>query len=145
MSLIELTELPGPDKNSEVRWHPLVRVGRVIPFGYKQDPDDPDIILPIESELELLQIAKKHLKQYASRDVAAWLSAQSGRSISHVGLLKRVKIEKNRKRSATIYRQLAERYEKALKKAEELEKARVGGSGTYSTSDGTSTGEASGS
>ena len=139
MSLIEITELPGPDKNSEVKWHPLVRVGRVVPFGYKQDPNDPDIILPIEHELELLQEAKKHLKKYASRDVAAWLSTKSGRSISHVGLLKRVKIEKNRKRSVTIYRQLAERYEKALKKVEALEKARIGGSGTYTTVDDTST------
>lgn len=142
MSLIEITELPGPDKNSEVKWHPLVRVGRVVPFGYKQDPNDPDIILPIEHELELLQEAKKHLKKYASRDVAAWLSTKSGRSISHVGLLKRVKIEKNRKRSVTIYRQLAERYEKALKKVEALEKARIGGSGTYTYSDDTSTSEA---
>ena len=142
MSLIEITELPGPDKNSEVKWHPLVRVGRVVPFGYKQDPNDPDIILPIEHELELLQEAKKHLKKYASRDVAAWLSTKSGRSISHVGLLKRVKIEKNRKRSVTIYRQLAERYEKALKKVEALEKARIGGSGTYTCSDDTSTSEA---
>lgn len=143
MSLIEITELPGPDKNSEVKWHPLVRVGRVVPFGYKQDPNDPDIILPIEHELELLQEAKKHLKKYASRDVAAWLSTKSGRSISHVGLLKRVKIEKNRKRSVTIYRQLAERYEKALKKVEALEKARIGGSGTYTTVDDTCTSEAS--
>lgn len=142
MSLIEITELPGPDKNSEVKWHPLVRVGRVVPFGYKQDPNDPDIILPIEHELELLQEAKKHLKKYASRDVAAWLSTKSGRSISHVGLLKRVKIEKNRKRSVTIYRQLAERYEKALKKVEALEKARIGGSGTYTTGNDTSTSEA---
>ena len=28
-------------------WKPVVRVGRVIPFGYKQDENDRDILLPI--------------------------------------------------------------------------------------------------
>ena len=46
--------LPKPDIVSGKRvWYPVVRVGRVVPFGYKQDPDDKDILLPIQSELEL--------------------------------------------------------------------------------------------
>lgn len=139
MNLSETWELPGPDRGSEIKWHPVVRVGRVVPFGYMQDPNDPDIILPIERELELLEEAKKHLKKYSSREVAAWLSTQSGRSISHVGLLKRVRIEKNRQREATIYRNLAARYEKALKKAEELEAARIGGARTRTVTDSAST------
>src|SRR6056300_1655299 len=90
--------LPPPEETEEEYiWYPVVRVGRFIPFGYEQDPDDPDILLPIPEELELFEQAKKHLKQYSYRQVAAWLSEQSGRQISHVGLYKRVKVEQRRK------------------------------------------------
>jgi len=27
-------------------WYPIIRVGRHIPFGYKQDEDDPDLLIP---------------------------------------------------------------------------------------------------
>jgi len=123
--------LPAPDKIGPVKWHPIVRVGRVVPFGYMIDPEDDLVLLPIEKELLLLEQAKKHLKQYSSRAVAAWLTEQSGRSISHVGLLKRVKLEKSRKSSSDFYKQLAERYKKALEKADELENRKLGGRGTY--------------
>lgn len=122
--------LPGPDPEDEVKWHPVVRVGRTIPFGYRQDPDDRDILLPIPDELELFEEAKKNLKQYSYRDVAAWLSEQSGRYISHVGLMKRVKIERQRSKEASNLRYLAGRYKEALEKAEKLEAQRLGGRGT---------------
>ena len=108
-------------------WKPVVRVGRIIPFGYRQDPDDCDILIPIEQELELLEEAKKYLRQYSYRDVAAWLSEQSDRYISHVGLMKRVKIEQKRKREAANQRYLAERYKAALDKAEKIEAQIRGG------------------
>ena len=142
MKINDTWVLPGPDTTSEIKWHPIVRAGRVVPFGYMLDPNDSEVLLPIEKELELLEEAKKHLKKYPSREVAAWLSTHAGRSISHVGLLKRVKLEKNRKRTATIYRQLAERYQKAIQKAEELENLRLGGSRTYTTTEDISTGKA---
>ena len=67
--------LPPPEETEEEYiWYPVVRVGRFIPFGYEQDPDDPDILLPIPEELELFEQAKIHLKQYSYRQVAAWLS-----------------------------------------------------------------------
>ena len=122
--------LPPPEETEEEYvWYPVVRVGRFIPFGYEQDPDDPDILLPIPEELELFEQAKKHLKQYSYRQVAAWLSEQSGRSISHVGLFKRVKLEQGRKRQASNLRYLAERYKAALEKAEKIERHRVGARG----------------
>jgi hypothetical protein len=116
-------------------YHPVVRVGRIVPFGYKQDPDDPDILLPIQRELELLEQAKKHLKQYSLRAVADWLSKESGRSISFVGLRSRIKLEQQRQSSASNQRYLAKRYEEALKKAEKLETQRIGGRGLRSTED----------
>ena len=114
--------LPPPDKTDEgFVWHPVVRIGRHIPFGYEQDPEDKDILLPIEEELELYEKAKAFLKQYSYRDVANWLSTQSGRRISHVGLMKRVKIEKKRKTTASNQRYLAKRYKEAFEKAQKLE------------------------
>ena len=120
-------KLPKPEKvDGEWEWVPLVRVGRFIPFGYRQDPNDPDILQPIPEELELFEQAKKHLSQYSYREVAAWLSEVSGRSVSHVGLFKRVKIEQKRKTAAAIQRFYAQRYKEAAEKAEKLEANRLG-------------------
>lgn len=120
-------KLPKPvEVDGEYEWQPVVRVGRHIPFGYRQDPDDCDILLPIPEELELFEKAKKFIKQYSYREVAAWLSTQSGKYISHVGLYKRVKIEQQRKNEASTQRYLAQRYKEALQKAEKLETQRLG-------------------
>ena len=120
-------KLPKPDKlDGEWEWEPIVRVGRFIPFGYRQDTDDCDILQPIPEELELFEQAKKHLKQYSYREVAAWLSETSGRYLSHVGLYKRVKLEHKRKKEASVQRFYAERYKEAAEKAEKLEGQRLG-------------------
>lgn len=114
--------LPPPKTvGGEYEWLPVVRVGRIIPFGYYQDPDDPQILQPIPEELELLEEAKRHLKQYSQRDVAAWLSEQSGRYISHPGLMERIKIEQRRTKEATNSRNLAKQLEEALEKAKKAE------------------------
>lgn len=122
--------LPKPiDHGDHFEWKPVVRSGRIMPFGYKEDPTDPDVLLPIPEELELLEQAKKHLKKYSYRAVAAWLSEQSGRAISHVGLYKRIKLEYKRKTEAANQRYFAEKYKAALEKAERLE-AKIGGTST---------------
>ena len=120
-------KLPVPEETEDgFDWKPVVRVGRVIPFGYEQDPKDKDILLPIIEQLNLLEKAKKYLKQYSYRDVANWLSEQSGRYISYVGLRHRVKLEQKRKREASNKRYLAERYKEALEKAEKIEASAFG-------------------
>ena len=120
-------KLPVPEETEDgFDWQPVVRVGRVIPFGYKQDPEDKDVLLPIVEELNLLEKAKKYLRQYSYRDVANWLSEQSGRYISYVGLRHRVKLEEKRKREASNKRYLAERYKEALEKAEKIEASAFG-------------------
>ena len=131
-------KLPKPiDHGDHYEWKPVVRFGRVLPFGYKEDPNDKDILLPIPEELELLEQAKKHLKKYSYRAVAAWLSEQSGRPITHVGLYKRIKLEYKRKTEAANQRYFAQRYKEALEKAEKLE-ARIGGTASRNSADSTS-------
>ena len=82
---------------------PIPRIARTIPFGYKEDPEDNDILLPIPRELRALEKAKEYLQQYSYREVATWLTKQTGRSISHMGLKKRIDNEQsNKRRSATL-------------------------------------------
>ena len=112
--------LPQPrDKETYVA---IPKIRKTIPFGYRQDEEDPDLLQPIPKELEALEKAKKHLKQYSSRQVAAWLTTITGRSISHVGLLKRIKSERTHGYKSTTYRNIARRLQKTLEQAERYEK-----------------------
>tara|TARA_R100001591_G_scaffold79236_1_gene86513 strand:+ start:544 stop:957 length:414 start_codon:yes stop_codon:yes gene_type:complete len=124
--------LPKPEINLK-RWERIPRVARTTPFGYKVDETDEDFLIPIDNELELLEKAKQHLIQYSYREVANWLSKESGRYISHVGLKKRIDIERKRKKAATIKRKLAARLEKTIQEIEKLEKEKTG---TYTTTAG---------
>ena len=127
MKVNKTWKLPEPELvDGEYEWLSVVRVGRVVPFGYRQDPEDDDILLPIPVELEALEEAKKYLKQYSYRDVANWLSEKSGRYISHVGLMKRVKLERQRKAEASTQQYYAQRYKEAAQKAATLERNRIG-------------------
>jgi len=123
--------LPKPDVEVK-EWKRIPRVARTVPFGYKEDPNDKDFLLPIKEELDALEQAKSHLQQYSYREVANWLSKEAGRYISHMGLKKRIQVERRRKKSATIKRELTRRLEKAIKEIEKIETERTG---SY-TSDG---------
>jgi len=126
-------ELPRPIKGKEKEWHVVARVSnRQIPFGYKVHPDNDRLLDPIPEELEALEVAKRHLKQYSYREVAIWLSKTTGRYISHMGLHKRIKIEQKRKKSATIKRKLARRLEETLSQIKRLEEDCIG---SYSISE----------
>ena len=136
MKVNKTWKLPEPELvNGEYEWLSVVRVGRVLLFGYRQDPEDDDILLPIPEELEALEEAKKYLKQYSYRDVDNWISEKSGRYISHVGLMKRVKLERKRKAEASTQRYYAERYKEAAEKAETLERNRIGARASTSSSE----------
>ena len=106
----------------------------MIPFGYEVDPDDADFLLPIKNELDALEQAKAHLKQYSYREVANWLSKETGRYISHMGLKKRIQVERRRKKSTTIKRELARRLKKTI---QEIEKAETSRTGSYTTAGAT--------
>ena len=119
-------KLPQPlDVREDGEWVSIPRIARTVPFGYELDEDDDKVLLPIETELNALSEAKKHLKKYSYREVSNWLSTRTGRYISHVGLMKRVRNERKRKNKATILRKWAAYVEETLAKAEELEKKRL--------------------
>ena len=65
-----------------------------IPYGYKLD-DNKKTLLPIPEELEAYRKAKDYLQSCSYREVATWLSATTGRSISAQGLRKKILGEKN--------------------------------------------------
>jgi len=100
-----------------------------VPFGYEVNKDNDRLLEPIRDELEALEVAKKHLLQYSYREVAQWLTRQTGRSLSHTGLKKRIDIERKRKKTITIKRKLAQRLAQTLQEIENLETQKVG---TYS-------------
>ena len=119
--------LPQPtDLKDDNEWMPIPRIARTIPFGYELDPEDKKLLKPIKIELDLLEQARKYIKQYSYREVANWLSKNSGRDISHVGLMKRLKNERKRKNKAISLRKWADYAQKAIQKAEEIEEGRTG-------------------
>ena len=124
-------ELPQPlDIKEQDEWVAIPRIARIIPFGYKVDPENNHILRPIPIELDALEKAKSHLKQYSYRQVANWLASFTGRSISHIGLMKRVQREQKRKNKARTLRVWSEYAEKAIQTAKEeakrLENQRTG-------------------
>ena len=120
-------KLPQPtDIKEENEWVQIPRIARTVPFGYKQNEEDPDLLDPIPTELDLLEKARQYTNQYSYREVANWLSTQSGRYISHVGLRKRLDNERQRKNKAASLRKWAEYAQKAIAKAQALEEERTG-------------------
>ena len=120
-------KLPQPtDLKDDNEWMPRPRIARTIPFGYELDPEDKNLLKPVKIELDLLEQARRYVKQYSYRQVANWLSKNSGRDISHVGLMKRLKNERKRQNQAISLRRWADYAQKAIQKAEEIEESRTG-------------------
>jgi len=120
-------KLPQPtDLKEETEWIQIPRIARTVPFGYKLNEDDSYLLDPIANELDKLEMARKYVNQYSYREVANWLSKQTDRYISHVGLRKRLDNEQHRKNKARSLRKWADYAEKARIKAKEIEEARTG-------------------
>ena len=124
-------KLPQPtDVKEDNEWISIPRIARTIPFGYVQDKIDPDVLRPVPTELDLLEKARGYVNQYSYRQVANWLTKQTERYISHVGLRKRLENERQRKNQAKGIRQWADYAEKAIAKAKALEEERTGAKAT---------------
>ena len=129
-------KLPQPtDIKEENEWVQIPRIARTVPFGYKLNDEDPDILDPIPTELDLLEKARSHVNQYSYREVANWLTRNTGRSISHVGLRKRLDNERRRKNKSGSLRRWADYAKKAIAKAEEIDNKRLGAKAEASKED----------
>jgi len=127
------------DIKEDNEWVPIPRISRTIPFGYVVDENDDGILLPVQVELDRLEEAKEYLKRYSYREVANWLTKHTGRSISHVGLKKRLDNERQRKNKAGSLRRWAEYAEKAVAKAHEIDQSRLGAKENYNSTEGSTT------
>ena len=122
-------KLPQPTdlKDEEQKeWVQIPRIARIVPFGYKINEKDNELLDPIPYELEALELARKHVKQYSFRQVANWLTKKTDRIISHVGLRKRLMHEQQRKNKARTLRKWSEYAQKAIEKAKAIEEERTG-------------------
>ena len=120
-------KLPQPtDLKEDKEWIQIPRIARTIPFGYKINEEDSELLDPIPYELEAIELARKYVNQYSYRQVANWLTKKTGRDISHTGLRKRLIHERHRKNKARTLRKWSEYAEKAIQKAKEIEEGRVG-------------------
>jgi len=117
------TDLKDEDQQE---WVQIPRIARIVPFGYKINEEDQDLLDPIPYELEAIELARKYIKQYSYREIANWLTKKTGREISHVGLRKRLMHEQQRKNKARTLRKWSEYAQKAIEKAKAIEEERTG-------------------
>ena len=117
------TDLKDEDQNN---WIQIPRIARIVPFGYKLNEEDQDLLDPIPYELEAIELARKYTKQYSYREIANWLTKKTGREISHVGLRKRLMHEQQRKNKARTLRKWSEYAQKAIEKAKAIEEKTTG-------------------
>ena len=117
------TDLKDEDQKN---WIQIPRIARIVPFGYKLNEEDQDLLDPIPYELEAIELARKYTKQYSYREIANWLTKKTGREISHVGLRKRLMHEQQRKNKARTLRKWSEYAQKAIEKAKAIEEKTTG-------------------
>ena len=116
------TDLKDEDQQE---WVQIPRIARIVPFGYKINEEEQDLLDPIPYELEAIELARKYTKQYSYREIANWLTKKTGREISHVGLRKRLMHEQQRKNKARTLRKWSEYAQKAIEKAKAIEEERT--------------------
>ena len=120
-------KLPQPtDLKEDKEWIQIPRIARIVPFGYKVNEEDSNLLDPIPFELEAIEVARQYVKQYSYRQVANWLTTKTGRDISHVGLRKRLINERQRKNKARTLKSWTEWAEKAIQRAKAYEEERTG-------------------
>lgn len=66
------------------------RSSSTIPYGYKLDDDNTELLTPVTSELDALDKVFLMIKDktLSLREGSMWLESTTGRKISHMGLKK---------------------------------------------------------
>jgi len=69
------------------------RSSSTIPFGYKLSESNNEMLEPVQEELDMLEkvIPLIRDRSLSLRDGSIWLTHETGRAISHMGLKKIVK------------------------------------------------------
>lgn len=97
-------------------------MSRKPPWGYRVDPDDDQMWLPIPEALDKLEEAKKHLKQFTQKSVHQWLVKETGIPIALRNFPGRLRQDAKNRKSVAILQYLIARTEELRKKAEEAER-----------------------
>ena len=123
-------KLPQPksDIDETKEWLPVERIYPQFPppFGYKVDPLDPYILLPIPHELDVLEKAKKLSAEFTYDEVAHWVREQTGRQISGGALNQRFKDERKRRNRVRRIHAYTKRIEEAKAAAQKIERSSNG-------------------
>jgi hypothetical protein len=66
------------------------RSSSTIPYGYKLDDDNTELLTPVTSELDALDKVLPMIKDktLSLREGSVWLESTTGRKLSHMGLKK---------------------------------------------------------
>ncbi len=66
------------------------RSSSTIPFGYKLDEENPEMLKPLDDQLEALKKVLPMIKDssLSLREGSLWLEHETGRKLSHMGLKK---------------------------------------------------------
>lgn len=76
-----------------MKWTPIIKRRKTIPWGYMPSKEDPRVLNPIDEHLTLLEQAKEMRSHHSLRELATWLTAMTGSPISHQGLKNRLEKE----------------------------------------------------
>ena len=72
--------------------------GPRVPWGYQKSEHDPQLLEPVEEQLEALEQGLEYLKMSSYSEVARWLTDYTGRRITPMGLWKRVETDESDRR-----------------------------------------------
>ena len=66
------------------------RSSSTIPFGYELDENNPEMLKPLDNQLEALKKVLPMIKDssLSLREGGLWLEHETGRKLSHMGLKK---------------------------------------------------------
>jgi hypothetical protein len=69
-----------------------------MPWGYRTDPNDPQLMIPIEEHLDALMVILAHMDYgLNSRAAAEWLTEATGVPISYQTLIRYLKMYRKRR------------------------------------------------
>ena len=74
---MEVTTTNRFKRRRRKEWIQIPRIARTVPFGYVINKEDSELLDPVPYELEALELARKHVKQFSYREVANWLTTKT--------------------------------------------------------------------